>query len=242
YILTIIDVFSKWAEALPIKNKEATTVARVLLDVFLCRFGLPIQILSDLGKEFENKVMHEMCRVLGIDKIRTTAYKPSTNGGIERFHRTLNTMLGKVVETSQRDWDERLPGVMAAYRASRHETTGFSPNYLILGREARAPIDLVLGEPNDEAGEISFDSFVDNKIAKLQEAYALVREHTQQSANRAKKYYELRVKARDFNVGDWVYYYSPRRYVGKTPKWQRMFSGPYLVIRQLGPVNYVIQL
>ena len=79
YILTIMDVFTKWAEAIPIRNKEAVTVARALVDVFLSRFGMPLQILTDNGKEFENGIMRELCRLLDIDKVRTTAYKASTN-------------------------------------------------------------------------------------------------------------------------------------------------------------------
>ena len=242
YILTILDVFTKWAEALPLRNKESTTVARVLFDTFLVRFGAPLQILSDQGREFENGVLHELCRLLGIDKIKTTSYKPSTNGGIERFHRTLNSMLAKVVETSQRDWDERLPSVMAAYRASKHESTGFSPNYLVLGEEVRAPIDIMLGKPETELEGISHEGFVENKIRKMHEAYALVRKHLQQSANRAKRNYDMRVRPQEYSVGDWVFYYSPRKYVGKSPKWQQMYSGPYLVVKQLGPVNFVLQL
>src|SRR5207247_1778190 len=96
YILTMIDLFSKWAEAIPIPNKEATTVARALFDVILSRFGMPIQILSDNGLEFENKLLKELCRLLDIDKLHTTAYKPSTNGAVERPHRTMNSMLAKV--------------------------------------------------------------------------------------------------------------------------------------------------
>ena len=58
-------------------------------------------------------------------------------------------MLGKVVSDSKRDWVERLLYVMDAYRASRHEATGFSPNLLVFGREERAPIDLLFGSPGD---------------------------------------------------------------------------------------------
>jgi transposase InsO family protein len=103
YILTVIDLFTKHAEAIPLRNKEAISVARALFDCVLVRYGLPLQILSDRGTEFENSVMSELCRLSGIDKLRTTAYKPSTNGGVERFHRTLNAMLGKVVRNHQRD-------------------------------------------------------------------------------------------------------------------------------------------
>ena len=79
--------------------------------------------------------------------MRTSPYKASTNGAVERFHRTLNAMLGRVVCESQRDWDKRVSMVMAAYRVSRHEATGYSPDFLMFGREVRAPIDLVLGGP-----------------------------------------------------------------------------------------------
>ena len=101
YILTVLDLFSRWAESFPIRNHEASTVARVLSEQVFSRFGIPKQILSDRGAEFESTLMRELCQALGIDKLRTTSYKPSTNGAVERFHRTLNAMLAKTVEPNQ---------------------------------------------------------------------------------------------------------------------------------------------
>ena len=161
FILTVLDHFSKWTEAFAIRNHEAVTVAKLLADQVFARFGIPLQLLSDRGQEFESNLMKELCLALGIDKLRTTAYKPSTNGALERFHRTLNSMLAKVVEDHHRDWDERLQAVMAAYRASPHSSTGFSPNYVLLGRECRAPLDLLVGPPEaEEKNWGSMDSFV----------------------------------------------------------------------------------
>src|SRR3989442_2994259 len=74
YILTVIDLFSKWVEAIPIKNKEAITVSKALFEHVISRFGIPVQILSDGGMEFEGSTLQELCRLLEIDKIRTTAY------------------------------------------------------------------------------------------------------------------------------------------------------------------------
>ena len=91
-----------------------------------------------------------MCRFLGIEQIRTTAYKPSTNGCVERLHGTIHSMIGKVVDDNQKNWDEVIPYVMAAYRASVHDSTGYTPNFLTYGREVRAPIDVVLGRPDVE--------------------------------------------------------------------------------------------
>jgi len=87
-------------------------------------YGIPTQLLSDRGAEFEGSVMKEVCGLMEIDKIKTTAYKPSTNGALERVHRTLNTMLGKIVSENQRDWDSHVAYVLAAYTATKHSATG----------------------------------------------------------------------------------------------------------------------
>jgi predicted aspartyl protease len=120
YILTCIDPFTKYAEGIAIRDKTAVTVARVLVEQVFTRYGVPMTLLSDLGREFENETLHEICRLLQISKLRTTAYKASTNGAVERLHRSMNAMLGKVVADHQKDWCEHLPFVLAAYRASRH--------------------------------------------------------------------------------------------------------------------------
>ena len=242
YILTMVDLFTKWSEAIPIRNKEAVTVARALFDVILSRFGIPLQILSDNGKEFDNSLMKELCRLLEVDKVRTTVYKASTNGAVERLHRTMNAMLGKVVEYNQRNWDEFLPSVMAAYRASRHEATGYSPNYLMFGRENAAPLDVIFDRPAEEKEySESYDEFAERKVEIMRQAYQLVRDHLGVSAERAKHYYDLRVRPNRFRPGQWVYYYCPRRFPRRSPKWQRMYTGPFLVVQVMGPVNVKLQ-
>jgi transposase InsO family protein len=112
-MLTLVDHFSKWAEAIPLANHTAPVVARALMVHVFSRFGTPLQLLTDRGPEFESELFTQLMKCMEIDKLRTTAYKPSTNGTVERFHRTLNSMLGKVVNDSQRDWDDRLPFVLA---------------------------------------------------------------------------------------------------------------------------------
>jgi len=176
YIVTLMDHFSKWAEAIAVRNHTAPVVARVLLDNVFTRFGMPLRLLTDCGPEFESCLFQEMCRWMGIDKIRTTPYRPSTNGVLERFHRTLNAMLAKVVRQDQRDWCERLQSVMCAYRSSIHEVTGYTPNLLFLGRENRAPLDLVIGPPPGETPHyVSADDFVAGCQERTREAYEHVR-------------------------------------------------------------------
>jgi len=182
WILTCLDGWCKWVEAFPSRNKEAETVAKVLVEQVFTRFRAPLSILSDQGKEVDGRIMTEVCCLFGIEKLRTTRYKPSTNQ-VERFHRTMNSVLAKAVDENQRDWDVRLPYVMAASRATRHDTTGYSPNFLVLGRETRALPDLVYGLPEDESDE-NYDRFEEQMRERLVTAYTQVRQHMQRSAEK----------------------------------------------------------
>ena len=242
YILTLVDHFSKWAEAIPLRNHTAPTVARALMVHVFSRFGAPRQLLTDRGPEFESELFQQLMSWMEIDKLRTTAYKPSTNGVVERFHRTLNSMLGKIVSDGQRDWDEKLPLVLAAYRASPHSSTGYSPNRLFLGRESRMPLDLVMGLPADDCNnDRSLTEFIIKAQEDAEVAYGVAREHLHVAAERRKANYDIRVKPLEFSVGDWVWYWYPRRFQRKSPKWQKNYTGPYMVVRVIQPSNYVLQ-
>jgi len=141
YMITVVDVFSKF----PVRNHTTPTVPKVLVDQVFSRWGTPARILMDKGPEFHSDLFSEVCKLLEVDKLHTTPYHPQTNGCVERFHLTLNRMLEKVVAENQRDWDSHLLAVLCAYRASKHESTGFTPYELVMGQKPRMPIDIVLG-------------------------------------------------------------------------------------------------
>jgi hypothetical protein len=242
FMVTLVDHFSKWAEAIPVPNHTAQTVARVLMTNVFSRFGAPKQILTDRGPEFEGALFSQLLEWMQIDKLRTTAYKPATNGVVERFHRTLNSMLGKMVKESQRDWDEKLPFALAAYRATQHDSSGYTPNKLFLGREVRTPLDLIMGLSAEDALQVdTMDDYVVQMYERAESAYKVAREHLRAAAERRKATYDIRVKPVAFCVGDWVWYWYPRRYQRRSPKWQRQYTGPYLVVRVISPCNFVLQ-
>jgi len=93
-MITVIDLFSKWADAFPVGNHTAPTVAKVLVDQVFSRWGTPVWILMDNGAEFHSYLFTEVCKLLEVDKLHRTPYRPQTNGCVERFHLTLNRMLG----------------------------------------------------------------------------------------------------------------------------------------------------
>ena len=133
YVLVMVDCFSRWMEACPLPDKTALAVADVFVQHIVCRFGMPMVIHSDQGREFENKVMQELCLLCGSHKTRTTPYHPQRDGLVECFNRTLLMMLAMFAGENRDDWDDLLPAVMMAYRSSVHESTGFSPYRLKFG-------------------------------------------------------------------------------------------------------------
>ena len=146
YILVIADYFSKWTEAFPIKDKCADTVADVLVDKIILRFGMPLVIHSDQGREFENGLMKSLCSLLGCVKTRTAPYHPESDGMVEHFNRTCLMMLSMFVNDRRDNWHELLPFVMHAYRTSVHESTGYSPFRLMMGEECSLPQDVTTDE------------------------------------------------------------------------------------------------
>ena len=232
YILTMQDHFSKWAEAVPIRRHTAPIVARAVFEQVFMRFGAARRLLTDQGPEFESELLAELCRLMDVDKIRTSPYHPQSNGMLERFHRVLNSMLAKVIDEDQRNWPDHLPTVMAAYRASVHEATGFSPNRLILGREARLPVDLVFGVPPDREQTVrSYDQFVDEQAERMYNDFQTVRENLGRMAQLRMDKYIIKRNVPPLSVGDKVWYFCPRRKSNRSPKWQNFYTGPYEVVR-----------
>ena len=108
YILVVGDYFSRWTEAFPLPNQEANTIAKVVVEQWVCRFGTPRSIHSDQGRNFESKLFQELCTLLNIHKTRTSPYHPKSDGLIECFNRTLLSMLSLFVEDNQTNWDTLL--------------------------------------------------------------------------------------------------------------------------------------
>ena len=104
YILVIGDYFTKWKEAYPLPNMEAMTVARRLVSEFMCHFGVPEQLHSDQGRNFESGVIKGICELLQVRKTRTTPYHPQSDGMIERFNKTLLNLLSTAVSENEHDW------------------------------------------------------------------------------------------------------------------------------------------
>ena len=110
YILVIADYFTKWT--VPIPDQEAATVASALIDRFIRVFGIPNEIHSDQGTNFESILFHEICDLLNMEKTRITPFRPKSDGMVERANQTIQNMLTAFIDPMQRDWDMFLSVVM----------------------------------------------------------------------------------------------------------------------------------
>jgi hypothetical protein len=235
------DYFTKWIDAIPIRNKKAITVAQKLINHVVSIFGVPMQIHSDQGQTFESDVFQEMCKILGIDKTRTTPYRPQSDGMIERANRTIENMLSAFVSKNQKDWDDLLPLLMLAYRSAAHESTGISPCEMVFGRSIILPIDLILGRVSPEIQEFKSKSeYAYNLYEKLNSIHEFAREKLNISFKNMARNYNAKIQKNRYAQGDAVWVYFPNQNMGLEKKLSLKWHGPYLVLEKINDVLYKI--
>lgn len=242
YLLMVMDYFSKWPEVIPMPNQEAETVADALVKDIVSRHGVPLELHSDQGRNFESTVFKNLMTKLGIRKTRTTPLHPQSDGMVERLNRTIAQYLSKFVSQNQRDWDELIPFFLLSYRSCVHEATNETPAAIIYGRELKLPIDLVRPRPprcpldNNPIDEYSF------KLRdRLERIHNYARENIWRSSERVKNNYNLNINNIKFDVNQLVWLYNPIRQVGICTKLLPKWNGPYTVIKQINDVIYKIR-
>ena len=206
-----------------------------LMDIWLPRYGFPLFLHSDQGKEFDNAMIHKLSELLGTVKTKTTPYHPRSDGLVERFNRTLLAMLAMFVSQEHDNWDDLLPFMMLAYNTTVHTTTGFTPYRLVFGDECKLPGNLVHRElradpPPGDPG--TYASWVQQA---LYESYDEVRAQQQRATHRQKRNYDSKAVARAFPIGCWTLrYYPPARKNKLCSPW----IGPYKIVR--APMEWVV--
>ena len=239
YILVVADYFTRYVEAYAIPNQEAVTVAQRLVDEFFLRFSPPARLHSDQGRNFESAVIAEACKLLGVDKSRTTPYHPQSDGLVERFNRTLLDMLATAVGENPFEWEKNLRRLCFAYNTSVHPTTGFSPFSLMFGRQPRVPMDIVLGTATQSPSTVP--EYVVELQRNLNTAYARVRDQMGHQQLQQKAHYDSKVQGRSFDHGDLVWLHNPATPRGKCRKLHKPWTGPFRVVSRLSDTVYRLQ-
>ena len=226
--MVFVDYLTKWPEVFPVPDQSSATVTKLLVEEVVSRHGVPSEILSDRGQSFLSGLMKEVELLLGFHKINTTAYHPQTDGLVERYNRTLTSMLAKTVEAGGPEWDERLPYVLFAYRASQQTSTRESTFYLVYGRDPRLPTPAVLN-PKKTRTTQNLKEYGLDLHQKMTDAWDLARQSIGRAQRRQKDMHDKNARTPTFREGERVFLFKPAEKTGEARKFARPFHGPYRV-------------
>lgn len=231
-VLVITDHYTRYAQAFPTKDQKAATVAKVLWEKYFVHYGLPRRMHSDQGRDFESQLIHELLDMLGVEKSRTTPYHPQGDPQPERFNRTLLDMLGTLNPKEKNQWSRHIGHLVHVYNCSQNEATGYSPYYLMFGREARLPIDLSFGTSSDGSSTKSYQRYVNNMRKELKVAYDLAEIAAGKKNDGNKRRYDQKVHYSHLGPGDRVLIRNLGLH-GKHKLADRWSPVPYIVESQM---------
>lgn len=236
YIIVAMEYVSKFAITKAVPRVTAEVITDFLIQDIFCRFGSVKEIISDRGTVFTARRVQEIIRWFGAKAIHTSAFHPQTNGLVERFNRTLLAMLSKYVSSNQRDWCLYLPLVVYAYNTSKQASTRITPYLLMYGRDPATGLDMELG-----VNTCNVNIPLSVKVTRLQALTRQAVENIQKAQRRQKRNYDKKTRNRQFQTGELVLLYCPRRVSGRSMKLCRLYKGPYLIVRRLSNCNYVVK-
>jgi len=241
YVMVVTDAFSKWTEAFALPDQTAETCTNCLVQEMICRFGSPLDLLCDQGRNWESQIFKELCKLLNIRKLRTTPRHPMGNGQVERYNKTLIPMIRPYLKGDQTTWDLNLALLTAAYRATVHDTTNYTPNMLMLGREVHLPGNILMEDPSPVNSE-SYGSYVQQLKQTIDKAHDTNRKHLQKHAQTQQDRYDAKASKHYYQRGDYVWYLTEIRKEGVNPKLQSPYDGPFLITKVFNLLDYKIQM
>ena len=233
FILVMGEYSTRYMIAEPMKDQTAESVHDAFLRRIVLVHGVPEEVLTDQGTNFLSKTMDELYKQLGVKRKRTTAYRPCCDGLVERFNRTLGDMLASYVSKGSKNWDEFVSHATFAYNTAVHAGTGYTPHYLMFGRDPKEPED-VLSPVRNEL--ITDRNMIFAKMWNL--AKETARERLIESQVKQKHYYDKGTKIINYGMGDQVLL---KELDDKPGKFNMRWEGPYTVIGKTSGVNYKLR-
>ena len=236
YLLCITDHFSKFAKAYPLPNHTAKTVAETFTARWCDEYGEPMQVHTDQGPEFESRLFKEMLELQGIEKRRTVAFKPSSDGLVERYNKTIVDCIS-MLRGESRHWDLVVGKCVSAYNSTIHATTNFTPNKLWYGRELFHNADLMMPTKPDHDAPTR-EEYVKRWEDDMRLAYRVARDVIGRNVKIQKKYYDRACHLIAYKEGDAVMMkdFSPK--VRGQRKLADKWNGPFYILDVLSDVNF----
>lgn len=233
FILTIQDDLSKYSLAIPLQNQTTEVVAEKFVKHFICIFGTPLKILTDQGSNFMSSMFQDMCKLLRIKKLNTSAYHPQTNGALERSHKTLTEYLRNFVDTDSVNWDTWMPFAMFCYNTTPHSSSGYMPFELVFGGKPRLPSSL----KEDPSPIYNYDNYLYQLKYRLQTSAFQARKNLLDHKQHSKVYFDRNTHPLPIRAGEFVWL----RNETKKNKFDSVWLGLYKVISE-NNTNVTIQI
>lgn len=229
YILTLQCHLTKFVEAYPLTNKDSESISRTFVNKFILRYGIPKEIITDQGTEFLSSVMSDVCSLLGITKLHSTAYHHQTIGGLENTHKSLGAYLRIQCSQNKTDWSSWLSYWCFSFNTTVHSETKYTPHELVFGKLCNLPSNL--NYTLDRVDPLyNFDSYPLELKYRLQRALLDARNNLIISKLKRKSLYDKKLNSITYKPGDFVLLKNQTGH-----KLDNIYLGPYKVLKDLSP-------
>src|SRR5215216_2119018 len=241
YLLVMVDKFTKWKEAKPVKTAEARPVIDFISGVVHC-YGVPHSIITDNGSNFTADEVRSWCANLGIKLDYASVYHPQTNGQVERANGLIMSGIKPRLVRSLREfdkhWVEELDSVLWGLRTTPNQTTGYTPFFMVYGAEAVLPCDIIHDSPRVRMYEEREDELDrQDDLDGLEEERDVAKAHSAFYQQQARRYQSREVQAKTYNVGELVLRLPEKKKDKLKPKWE----GPFIIDEVLTRGAYRLQ-
>ncbi|WVZ58281.1 hypothetical protein U9M48_008564 [Paspalum notatum var. saurae] len=244
WILVATDYFTKWVEAVPMKNVTAKDVVNFVKAHIIYRFGIPQTITTDQGAVFLAEEFKNFAKEMGITLLQSSPYYAHANGQAKASNKSLIKLIKRKIDEYPKQWHDRLAEALWAYRMSCHGAAKCTPYQLVYGQEAVMPWVVNIGSrrvqfQNDLSAD-DYTSLMNINTDDLTELRLWVFEKIRDNKARIAKAYNKKVKPKNFKVGDLVW--ELVLLVGtKDPafgKWSPNWHGPYRIVETAPDNSY----
>ena len=241
-IVTVMDAFSRYLIAYPTSNQDATTIAKVIINILTKHAYLPTTLISDRGTAFTSHVIKEVVGVLGITLKHATTKHTQTIGLLEQSHASIKQSLK--IETGERRslLHKYISIPVLNYKTSYHSSIGCEPSRVFHGRSPYNILDLKMGIRPQKTS--SPDSEIAQDVLEQTEMiFQDVRRNTMQAHIKHKAYYDKKAIASKLKQSDYVYILQPKadQQGSKIPFTDFRWIGPYIIEKVLPNNNFLVR-
>ncbi|CAH9088576.1 unnamed protein product [Cuscuta europaea] len=242
FVIVAVNYFTKWVEAEPLASITHLQCKKFIWKNIFCRFGVPLQIISDNGRQFDCEAFRQFCAEWGVESSRVAVCYPQANGHVENTNRTIVDGRQKKLEALRTVWVEELNNILWTFRTNPRKATGETPFALCYGFEARAPFEaVVLSRRVEEFEPASNEERLRAELHLIEERRDRVFIKAENYRQQIKAYQDSRARPRSFDVGDYV---LRRRKASKPTEGGKLsikWEGPYVVDAMIGPGTYKLK-